>query len=96
MNTFREATELYRQKLHGDGRLTVDTERRIAMLEKRWGAEKLEDITPVRVQEYVYHKYKGRSAGTVNRNINVMVAILGYAEEMGLMKAKPRIRRRQI
>lgn len=95
MNTFREATELYRQKLHGDGRLTVDTERRIATLEERWGGEKLEDITPVRVQEYVYHKYKGRSAGTVNRNINVMVAILGYAEEMGLMKAKPRIRRRR-
>lgn len=95
MATFKEATEVYRTKLHMDGKLTLDTERRIATLEERWAREKLEDMTPVRVQEYVYHKYKGRSAGTVNRNLNVLVAILGYAEEMGLMKSKPRIRRRR-
>ena len=95
MNTFREATEAYRQKLHMDGRLNVDTERRIATLEERWANEKLEDITPLKVQEYVYHKYRGRAAGTVNRNLNVLVAVLGYAEEVGMMKAKPRIRRRK-
>lgn len=94
-STFREATEAYRQRLHMDGRLTVDTERRIATLEERWANEKLEDITPMRVQEYVYHKYKGRTPATVNRNLNVLVAVLGHAEELGMMKAKPRIRRRK-
>lgn len=93
--TFTEVTDAYRQKLHMDGKLNMDTERRIATLEKRWGKEKVEDITPLRVQEYVYHKYKGRSPATINRNLNVLVAVLGYAEEVGMLKAKPRIRRRK-
>lgn len=92
---FKDATEAYRQKLHMDGRLTMDTERRLAILEERWAKEELDDITPRAVQEYVYHKYQGRSPATINRNLNVFVAVLGYAEEMGMMEKKPRIRRRR-
>lgn len=96
MTTFSEAAEAYRRRLHMDGRLTTDTERRIATLESHWGGEAVADLTPKRIQEYAYHKYRGRSPSTINRNLNVLSAILGVAEEEGMVLTKPRIKRRKV
>lgn len=96
MITFSEAAEAYRRRLHMDGRLSLDTERRIATLESHWGTEPVVGLTAKRIQEYFFHKYRGRKPSTINRNINVMSAIMGVAEEEGLVLVKPRVKRRKV
>ena len=95
MTTLREVCELYRARLHSEGRLTRDTEQRLATLERGLGKEDVIDITAQRNQSYVLAAYPNRSPGTVNRNLNVLSAVLGLAEEEGLILTKPKVRRRK-
>lgn len=90
---WKEAAEAYRQKLHMEGRLVMDTERRIQSFARRWDGIKLEDITTEDVQEYVYSKYQGKTASTVARNVTVFISILNNAYELGMIDRVPRIRR---
>lgn len=95
MTTVKELAEVYRTKLHSEGRLTMDTEKRVAEFEKAWGGRKAESLTPVEIQTYFSRKYAGRSPGTINRNMGALIAMLAYGEELGIVKARPRIKRRR-
>lgn len=97
MAKFKEAAEVYRQKLHAEGRLTIDTDRRIARLNKYWGNVNMSDISAIRIQRFTYEKFGRASPSTVNRNLAVLSAILSTAQEAGILKGdKPRIRRRRF
>ena len=74
----------------------MDTERRIATLEERWGTEEVSDVTSPRIQDYFYNRYAGRKPSTINRNMNVMSAILGVATDEGMLLTKLRVRRRKV
>lgn len=91
--TFKEAAEAYRMKLHMEGRLVLDTERRIKAFEDDWGTVALDDVMPEDVQAYVYRKYQGKTASTVARNVTVFISILNNAYELGMLDKVPRIRR---
>ena len=90
---FKQAADAYRQRLHLDGRLTKDTELRLKVIERKFANWELEDVTAAAVQQWVYDRWRNRSPSTVNRNVNVMVAIMVTAEELGMVKQRPKIRR---
>lgn len=90
---FQEAALAYRQRLRAEGRLGPDTDRRIFALEVAFRGVALCDITPRKIQDYFATRYVGASPGTVNRNMNVLSAILGVAAEEGLVLTKPRVKR---
>lgn len=81
--TFGEAMASYRAQLHAEGRLTMDTERRLASLIPRWTKVPLEEIEAEAVYTYFRTKYKYRKNNTIARNMGTFKAILHHAVEMG-------------
>lgn len=93
MLTFKEAADVYRQRLRMEGRLTPDTDRRIGKLVARFGAEQLVDVTKAKWRDYVAEVYGSASAATVNRNQAVLSAIMHVAEDEGAIVSVPRYHR---
>ena len=93
---FSEAAERYRRRLKMDGRLSLDTERRLETLEKEFGLREVRSITAEEVQAYVYAKYSCKKPGTINRNLSVLKAVLSVALEEGMITTKPVIKLRKV
>lgn len=90
---FYDAAQAYRRKLHMEGRLTLDTERRLTVMERWFSGVALADINAKRINEFLYENYKGRAPSTINRNLAALAAIMAVAEEEGLVLVKPKVKR---
>lgn len=93
---FRDACDAYRRRLHQDGRLGLDTERRVAQFERKFGDVKLGEITNEMVQLYITEKFAKCAPSTINRNISILKAIVGVAVEDGLCKDRLNVKMRRV
>ena len=90
--TFGEAALSYRHKLACEGRLTLDSDRRIETLLDRWMHTKLIEIDTVDIYAYFRAKYSGRRANTMARNMTTFKSVLAHAEDLGWLNHRIRIR----
>lgn len=91
-HTFGEASQIYRQRLMMEGRLTRDTELRIDRLLDRFENEFVDEITPLLWHKFMVNAYKHRTAATMQRMLAVMHAIMTVADEMGWVDKKPQLK----
>lgn len=94
--TFNDAINSYRSYLHSNGKLTKNTYQRLVRFGRELGDIKLSDVTAMSIRQFVESNYKGRTGATINRNLNIISAILNYAYECGMLDNKVRIRRGKV
>ncbi len=97
--TFMEAAEAYRHRLHVEGRLNIDTERRIEEFVNLFKNRDICTINGVDVHEYrsgLLADGRSKNPSTIARNLNVLAAILNNAKYIGLVKDVIRVRRPKV
>ena len=91
---FIDACRVYRAQLHREGKLNVDTARRIEDLMETFGSWRIREIGVADIRTWAHERFKGRSVATLNRNIGVFNSIMQAAYNEGWIDKVPEYKRR--